>query len=131
MIKRLQVLHYRALKYIDIKLSNFHILVGPNASGKSSFLDVINLIRDILNESPHAAVEKRASRFDELLWNQQGNKFEIAAELEVPKEIKQRLKDKDFSLDHTRAFQVGECLGPNEIDPYGSGRRSISYRLRN
>ena len=40
MIRRLQVLHYRAFKYIDIELSRFHILVGPNASGKSSFLDV-------------------------------------------------------------------------------------------
>ncbi|MGC8765102.1 MAG: AAA family ATPase [Brevinematia bacterium] len=48
MIRRIQVLHYRALKYIDVKLSNFQILVGPNASGKSTFFDVVNLIRDIL-----------------------------------------------------------------------------------
>lgn len=98
MIRRLQVLHYRALKYMDIKLSKFHILVGPNASGKSTFLDVINLIRDVLNESPQVAIEKRASRFDELLWMQQGNKFEIAVELEIPKDISEKLKDKDFSL---------------------------------
>jgi len=98
MIRRLQVLHYRAFKYIDIKLSNFHILIGPNASGKSTFLDVINLIRDVLNEGPKRAVEKRASRFDELLWKQQGNKFEIAIELEIPNNIKEKLKSKDFSL---------------------------------
>ncbi len=100
MIRRLQVLHYRALKYIDIKLSKFHILVGPNASGKSTFLDVINLIRDILNKGPLAAIEKRASRFDELLWMQQGNKFEVAVELEIPGNIieKLKLKGKDFSL---------------------------------
>lgn len=98
MIRRLQVLHYRALKYTDIELSNFHILIGPNASGKSTFLDVINLIKDILNEGPHKAVEKRASRFNELLWMQQGTKFEIAIELEIPKDIRGGLKNKDYSL---------------------------------
>jgi predicted ATPase len=98
MISRIQVLHYRALKYVDVKLSNFLILVGPNASGKSTFLDVINLIKDVLNESPRAAVEKRASRFDELLWRQEGNRFEIAFDIEIPHDIQAKLKDKDFSL---------------------------------
>ena len=97
MIRHLEILHYRALKYIDIKLANFLILVGPNASGKSTFLDVIYLIKDILNEGPQMAVEKRTSRFAELLWKNQGDKFEIAIELEIPKDIRERLKDKDFS----------------------------------
>lgn len=98
MISRIQVLHYKALKYIDVRLSNFLILVGPNASGKSTFLDVINLIKDVLSESPRAAVEKRASRFDELLWKQEGNKFEIAIDIEIMQDIQAKLKDKDFSL---------------------------------
>lgn len=98
MIRRIQALHYRALKYIDIKLSNFLILIGPNASGKSTFLDVIHLIKDILNENLQKAIEKRTSRFDELLWKQLGNKFEIAFELEIPEEIRGKLKDKDFAL---------------------------------
>jgi predicted ATPase len=98
MISRIQVLHYRVLKYVDVKLSNFLILVGPNASGKSTFLDVLNLIKNVLNESPRAAVERRASRFDELIWKQQGNNFEIAIDIEIPKDIQGKLKDKDFSL---------------------------------
>lgn len=98
MISRIQVLHYRALKYIDVKLSNFLILVGPNASGKSTFLDVLNLIKDVLNESPRSAIEKRASRFDELLWRQEGNRFEIAIDIDIPTHIQAKLKDKDFSL---------------------------------
>jgi predicted ATPase len=98
MIRRIQVLHYRSLKYIDVKLSNFQILIGPNASGKSTFLDVINLVRDILNNGLRPAIEKRSSRFDELLYNQQGDGFEIALELEIPDNIKQKLKNKDYSL---------------------------------
>lgn len=98
MIRHLQVLHYRAFKYIDVNLSNFHILIGPNASGKSTFLDAINLIKDILDDSPRMAVEKRASRFDELLWRQQGDKFEIAIELEIPENVRKMLKREDFSF---------------------------------
>jgi len=94
----MQVLHYRGLKYIDVKLSNFQILIGPNASGKSTFLDVINLIKDILNDGLRPAIEKRSSRFDELIYNQQGNGFEIAFELEIPEDIRQKLKNKDYSL---------------------------------
>jgi predicted ATPase len=98
MIRRIQVLHYRSLKYIDVKLSNFQILIGPNASGKSTFLDVINLVRDILNNGLRPAIEKRSSSFNELIYNQQGNGFEIALELEIPEDIKQKLEDKDYSL---------------------------------
>jgi len=97
MISRVEVLYYRALKYINVKLSSFQILVGPNASGKSTLLDVINLVKDILNEGPHIAVEKRSSSFNNLLWKQQGNRFEIALELEIPKDILGRLKRVDFS----------------------------------
>jgi predicted ATPase len=98
LIRRIQVLHYRGLKYIDVKLSNFQILIGPNASGKSTFLDVINLLRDILNDSIRPAIEKRASSFGELIYNKQGNGFEIALELEIPTEVKQNLENKDYSF---------------------------------
>jgi predicted ATPase len=98
MIRRIQVLHYRGLKYIDVKLSNFQILIGPNASGKSTFLDVINLIRDILRYGLRFAIDFRSSSFNELIYNQQGNGFEIALELEIPDYIKLKLKNKDYSF---------------------------------
>lgn len=99
MIRRLQVLNYRALKYIDIKLSEFQILIGPNASGKSTFLDVITMLKDILNEKElRTVIENRASSFYDLLWMKEGDKFEIAIELEIPEDLRERLKNKDFSL---------------------------------
>ena len=38
MIKRVEALYYKGFKYIDINLFEYNILVGPNASGKSSLL---------------------------------------------------------------------------------------------
>ena len=48
MIRRIEALNYRCLRYVSQPLDHFHVLVGPNASGKSTFLDVVGLIRDLL-----------------------------------------------------------------------------------
>lgn len=48
MIRLVEALNYRCLAYISQSLYPFHVLVGPNASGKSTFLDVLGLIRDFL-----------------------------------------------------------------------------------
>lgn len=84
MITRIQILFYKGLKYIDISLRPFSILIGPNASGKSSLLDVFVLLQDILNDGPVAAIEKRSSSFEELTWNRKENYFEIAVEFKIP-----------------------------------------------
>ena len=96
MIKRIQALHYRALKQVDINLSNFQILVGPNASGKSTFIDIMTLINELISKEPVKAIHTRSRRFDELLWNQSGISFELSIELEIPGEISQRLKENGY-----------------------------------
>lgn len=41
MIRLVEALHYRCLRYVRQPLDDFQVLVGPNASGKSTFLDVL------------------------------------------------------------------------------------------
>lgn len=84
MIKRVEALYYKGFKYVDVDLSAFNILVGPNASGKSSLLDIFIFIKDILNDSPSSAVEKRCSHFSQLVWNNERDYFEFALEFEIP-----------------------------------------------
>jgi predicted ATPase len=86
MITRIQVLNYKSLKYIDINLKPFVLLVGANATGKSTFLDIFNLLHDILTKDCVYAVEKRCSNFSELVWKHQKSNFEIAVELKLPEE---------------------------------------------
>lgn len=96
MIQRIEALNYRCLRYVSQPLDHFHVLVGPNASGKSTFLDVVGLIRDLLTrglddailarEDPIESVG-RARRVDELIFNQIADRFEIAIELEIPDEL--------------------------------------------
>ena len=84
MIRRIEVLNYRCLRYVSQPLEHFHVLVGPNASGKSTFLDVLGLIRDLLTKGLDDAILARedligsvgrARRVDELIFNQIADRF--------------------------------------------------------
>jgi predicted ATPase len=87
MISRIQVLGYKAFKYIDVRLSNFNILVGPNASGKSTFFDVLTLLKEILDGELQQALERRCGYFKELTWEKKANRFEISVELSAPQDM--------------------------------------------
>ena len=39
-VTRIEALGFRSLRYVSQRLGPFRVLVGPNASGKSAFLDV-------------------------------------------------------------------------------------------
>ncbi|MFA6471159.1 MAG: AAA family ATPase [Candidatus Latescibacterota bacterium] len=46
-ISRLKLKNWRNFREVDVQLSDRVFLVGPNASGKSNFLDVFRFLRDI------------------------------------------------------------------------------------
>ena len=93
MIRRIQALNYRCLRHVDVTLDRFHVLVGPNASGKSTLFDVIAFLGDLVSTGLEAAVAKRTSNFQDLVWGrpQQGLRFELAAEFDLPQNVKERL----------------------------------------
>jgi len=48
-IIRLVVSNFKSFDKIDVKIGNFGIIIGANASGKSNFIQVFRFMRDILN----------------------------------------------------------------------------------
>ena len=46
-VTRIEALGFRSLRYVSQRLGPFHVLVGPNASGKSAFLDVLAFLGDL------------------------------------------------------------------------------------
>lgn len=88
MIARIEALNYKCLRYICQALRPFQILVGPNASGKSTFLDVPAFLKDVLEWGVESAVLARANSLQELTWMRQMTTFELAVELEVPSELR-------------------------------------------
>ena len=87
MIRLVEVKGYKCLRYIRQPLRPFHILVGPNASGKSTFLDVVLFVRDLVEKDVERAVRSRARTLQELVWKGEDNDFEISLELELPKDL--------------------------------------------
>jgi len=98
MIKKVEIKNYRMLSSVEQELKPFNVLIGPNASGKSTFLDAISLVSDILNIGLESAIEKRTPNFLDLLWNKDNPKIEIALELELPEKICNIYPKKKLSL---------------------------------
>lgn len=87
MIELIQILNYRCLRYINLPLNRFHVLIGANASGKSTFLDAIQFLSHIINNGIDEAVKSRGTSFDELTFAGNGNDIEFAIEAKIPENI--------------------------------------------
>jgi predicted ATPase len=98
MIRLIEAHNYRCLRYISQPLQNLHVLVGPNASGKTTFIDVIAFLGDLISDGLEDAIRKRTNNFQDLLWQQTGNSFELAVELDIPKKEKSTLKNGDYNI---------------------------------
>jgi predicted ATPase len=93
MITLIEAKGYKCLRYIRQPLGEFHILVGPNASGKTTFLDVVVFLGDLLREGPEAAVGERSRSLRELVWKREADAFELAVEVAVPETLRKRLPE--------------------------------------
>lgn len=96
MISRIEALGYRCLRNASQDLLPFHVLVGPNASGKSTFLDVLAFASDVVFLGPLEAVSQRAPDLRELVWRREGQTFEVAVDVMLPEKRRSRLKSEGF-----------------------------------
>jgi hypothetical protein len=120
-IARIEALGYRCLRYVSCALRRFQVLVGPNASGKSTFLDVPAFLRDFVRAGLIAAVEgdarlaipHRASDPRQLTWMNQGRGFELAIEAVIPTDLRSRVKN---GKAHLCRYELGVSLeGPVRV----------------
>ena len=93
MIRRIQALNYRCFRYVDVALDRFHVLVGPNASGKSTLFDVVSFLGDMIRDGLRAAIHNRTRNFQDLSWGRPkvDPGFELAVEVTVPELVRKQL----------------------------------------
>lgn len=96
MLRLVESKNFKSLRYISQPLRSFHVLIGPNASGKSTFLEVIQFISDIINRGIDRAILERASHLEELTFAGQGGDIEMALEAELPDRIKKVFNGKNY-----------------------------------
>ncbi len=92
MITLIEARNYRCLRSVSQPLGPFQLLVGPNATGKSTFLDVASFLGHLTRDGLAAAVEERTRNIFDLIWQREGDGFELAVELALPTDTKERLR---------------------------------------
>ncbi len=93
---RIEALRYRSLLHVSQSLGSFHVLAGPNACGKSTFLDVPAFMGDVLDRGVASAIwgderlgiPMRATDARHLTWRRQGGTFELAVEMIIPENLR-------------------------------------------
>ncbi len=85
MIVGISIKNYKGIHEVtNLSLSRFHVLVGPNGVGKTTFLDAIDFVRDCLAHSPAIAVESRhIADFNDLTWMRKGGTIEVELWLDL------------------------------------------------
>lgn len=99
---RVEALYYRSLRHVSQPLEGFQVLVGPNASGKSNFLDVLAFLGDVLITDLDTAllgddrldIPLRATDGRDLVWSGRRPRlrsvqpsFELAVEMAIPEHL--------------------------------------------
>lgn len=116
MIARVEALRFRCLKYTSQPLNQFHVLVGPNASGKTTFLDVVGLLGQFVNEGLDSAIRSRTQNFEDLVWGRKGTSFEVVLEATIPAGRREHLANPEFdTVRYEVTFGTNPLSGEVEI----------------
>ena len=118
MFTRIQTASFRCLKSVDQALGPFRALVGPNASGKTTFLDVIGFLGDLVRNRGEVleTVLARSANFEKLLWMGAGRSFQLAAEAEIPASAGKLMAHEKQRFTRVRyEVQIGLEAATNEI----------------
>jgi predicted ATPase len=55
-IKKIKISNFKSFKDLEIELGKFNVIIGPNASGKSNFIEVFKFLKDIVNHGLENAI---------------------------------------------------------------------------
>ncbi len=113
-ISRIQVLNFGCLRYVDVPMERFHVLIGPNATGKSTLMDAIKFVSDVVKDGVDSACVKRTANFQDLVWgrphNPEDQRFEIALEFDLPDDVRDKMPE-EHPYDTFR-YEIAVGLAP-------------------
>lgn len=148
MLTMIDAMGYRCLRDLRQALRPLQVLVGPNASGKTTFLDVVGFLSLVVSEGLEAAVERHTANPLDLVWSKSGSGFSLAIEAMLPDAARAYLHARDWD---TVRYEVGVAVRPEleieserllvfrglpaqqgtlEMFPAPPGRRAEPFALR-
>lgn len=114
-ISRIEALNFRCLRSVYQDLNPFNVLVGPNASGKTTFLDVVAFLGHMVSHDLDKAISERTDDWHDLLWRREGTHFELAIEATIPEERQKQITLKGQNFDTVRYEVSIGTQGSNEV----------------
>lgn len=132
MIVGLTIKNFKGIREIkDLPLSRFHVLVGPNGSGKTTFLDAVDFVRDCLVQSPSAAVESRGiADFADLTWLRKGGTIEIELWLDLSRQLPSHKESiLNYRLTIKQDNKLGVCVEEELLRQYSRARLPAGGQL--
>jgi predicted ATPase len=138
MIKRIHIRGYKSLKDLEVQLEPLSVLTGPNAAGKSNFLDALQLLSRITTsrtlkeafDSPYRGKPLESFSFPpggiEALLEQESAVFSIEADVMLSAAAIKDVNQQIFQMKTGKAgeFENGAESGKNYIH-----RKNLRYRI--
>jgi predicted ATPase len=109
LIKKLLVSNFKSFDDLEIELGNFNVLIGPNASGKSNFIQIFKFLRDIANHGLDNAISMQGG-------------VEYLRNINIG-------HSKNFSLEITLNLKYGITLRPFKREKLGAQIYETVYRF--
>jgi predicted ATPase len=132
MIVGLTIKNFKGIRAVEnLPLSGFHVLVGPNGVGKTTFLDAIDFVRDCLAHSPMAAVESRhIADFSDLTWLRKGGVIEIEMWLDLSGQLPSAAADLfHYRLAIRQDAKLGVCVEDEQLGRVSKASLSSGNKL--
>jgi predicted ATPase len=106
-ISRVRLKNYKSIAECDVRLGPLTILIGPNGTGKSNFLDALAFLARAVATTPYEAIEERGG-LREVLRRvpEPTDKLQIAIEFSVPEGDGER---------GSYEFEIARALGSTDL----------------
>ena len=140
MLKRIRIIGFKSLADVEVHLESLVVLFGPNAAGKSNFLDALQLLSRIALkrtlkeafEPPYRGKPLESFHFNESslkgLVKQERLAFSIEVDLALSDEIVEGVNQQIRAM---RQLGNGAGRGPDGLNAVQVRERRLRYRIRN
>ncbi len=110
-LARVEIERYGLLRSVKVDLDESAVLIGPNASGKSTLFDALCFIGDALRDGVPAAIARRGDGLSDLLWFGEGSFFSLAVELLLPPSLRGEFERVRYELEVGALEDEPETVG--------------------
>jgi predicted ATPase len=141
MLKRIKITGYKSLKNVEVALQPLSILLGPNAAGKSNFLDALQLLSKIatsrtLKEAfapPYRGAPLESFTFDAAgvkgLLDKESRSFSMEADIEVSPAIVDAVNRQIREMKKTKPVDNSTGKTANEENLSFVREKYLRYRI--